>query len=268
MKMPGMTGRAQASGGEAGPGPAKKVMVKTSKDQEEIARMQDLVMLLSKLMLSTALSCRVLRAIVIRCTCIKTESVWHTDHKAGRTEYIEKQNKAKTEGTTNDQFKDACGIPSVWATNNMILRFLTFKKAEADKLQALADATNSTAETQKEAKEANEELLLMNESLVAWETHGAWKLIHRDIPHNVISKMFQSGTKRLEISCPTEQMVERDWDGQMLHVDRKAFYRPAHFMIRIRAMIMEQGGREMEGIAPPGDLERKIQTHIDSMDDT
>ena len=119
------------------------------------------------------IACRVFKAIVIRCFQISTTGVWHQDHKNGRAEYIAKQAEAKTQGMSNDEFKDACGIPSVWSTNNLIQRYMTFKKEEADK--AIADAEASKApQDVKKADELKKDHLLMTESLTVWEQEGGW----------------------------------------------------------------------------------------------
>lgn len=83
--------------------------------------------------------------------------------------------------------------------------------------------------------------------------------MHEELPHSVISKMYNSCDKRIEISCPTQHLVERGPE----HLLKGGLLRPSHIWIRIRKTMMDQGIKEMIGIAPPGDLERKVQAWLD-----
>ena len=89
--------------------------MQTDKAQDEKKRMKELVLLISKLIMSVSLSCRIFRAIVIQCLAIQTDSHWHKNHKAGRDEYIADQKKAKMDGISMEDFKSDCGTPYVWA---------------------------------------------------------------------------------------------------------------------------------------------------------
>ena len=64
MTMPGMSASAE-SAESAGTQAAKKIAVKTDRDVEEKKRMDELMLLLWKLVLSNAMSCRILRSILI-----------------------------------------------------------------------------------------------------------------------------------------------------------------------------------------------------------
>ena len=109
----------------------------------------------------------------------------------------------------------------------------------------------------------NKEKDLVEASMKIWEQHGGWKLVHTELPHSVIGKMFHSSVKRVEVSCPTEAMVQRNPQEHLLEGQ---YLRPAHMWIKVKNIMMQDGAVEMAGIAPAGDLERKVQQYLDEMD--
>ena len=70
----------------------------------------------------------------------------------------------------------------------------------------------------------------------------------------------------MELGVPLLEEVKHYPDRYML-VDRNGeqVMRPEHFIAKIEQAMIKAGAREMLGIAPAGDLERKIQQHLDEM---
>ena len=97
-----------------------------------------------------------------------------------------------------------------------------------------------------------------------WALIGGWKLGHKAVTHAVVSKMFQNAEKRLEMSCPLLDQVRMNPDQYMIKHAGKATCRPEHLMIVLHERMCKDGS-ELLGIAPPGDLERKIQAYLDEM---
>ena len=72
-----------------------------------------------------------------------------------------------------------------------------------------------------------------------------------------MSRMYQNHHKRLEISAPLAPHTSPEV------IDELAFT-PSWAWLQIKAeMMKEKHTIEMEGLAPPGDLERRIQEYLD-----
>ena len=224
--------------------------VKTSQEEKEIQQMQELLNNVSKLALSSALTGRVLKAVVIKCVKIPTSSQWVTIHKDARAKFIEDQQKAKAEGVPADKHKKSCGIPSVWGTNAWIEHLIKLLKTELEQMEKDQPDHGDTA-----ALKAKIELI--EKSTEKW----TWQMVHEDIPHSVVSKMFHSTEKRVEISMPMAMPVAAQ--PQMFMMEG-GLLRPIHVMLLAFSKMMTEG-EEMQGIAPAGDLERKIQAALDAM---
>ena len=75
--------------------------------------------------------------------------------------------------------------------------------------------------------------------------------------------MYNAQDKRLEMAAPTEA----NWDmSDWLEAggDKEVMILwPIHVWIMIKKAILGAGGKEMLGMAPAGDLERKIQEYLE-----
>jgi len=243
---------AAAASGEQQPARKYTRGGKTSQEEKELQQMQDLLNNVGKLALSSALTGRVLKAVVIKCVKIPTNSQWVTIHKEARAKFIEDQQKAKAEGITADKHKKACGIPSVWGTNAWIRNLIKIQKQELEKMEKdQPDHANTVA--------ARAKIELINKSIPRW----TWQMVHEDVPHSVVSKLFQNSEKRIEVSMPMAATVIAQ--PQMFMIEG-GLLRPIHVMVMVFEKILEEG-EEMHGIAPAGDLERKIQAALDAMKD-
>jgi len=253
-------------GGKGGGPPSGETAVKrrgvaTKQDREEQDRVKELMDLIAKLVLSNSLSCRVLRAIVINCYKVQTTSKYVVLFKEAKAKYIEEQTSAKAQGYSNETFKNQVGIPSVWGMNALLKYMISLIKEDLEKLQKLS---NEDQESKKE------EISLLGNQVKAfelatntWASLGGWKLVHKAIPHTVVSKMFQNSDKRLEISCPLLEQVRMNPQQYMMpHQALGPICRPEHLMVVLHERLCSEGV-EMQGIAPPGDLERKIQAYLD-----
>ena len=256
-----------AGGGKGGNPPASgeaaatRRGVATKQDRVEQDRVKELMDLIAKLVLSNSLSCRVLRAIVILCYKVQTASKYVVLFKETKAMYIEDQASAKAQGYSNETFKNQVGIPSVWGTNALLKYLISPIKEDLEKMQKLS------SEDQESKKE---EISLLGNQVKAfelatntWASLGGWKLVHKAIPHAVVSKMFQNSDKRLELSCPLLGQVRMNPQQYMIpHQVLGPVCRPEHLMVVLHETLCKDGV-EMLGIAPPGDLERKIQACLD-----
>ena len=105
---------------------------------------------------------------------------------------------------------------------------------------------------------------LIKESIAVWPSKGGWKLIHKHIPHSVVSKMFHASEKRLEYSTPGALLIACD-EAKYL-IDGK-YLTPSHVFLQVE-LKMKTGVetnccQEMLGVAPPGDLEMQIKVFMD-----
>jgi len=238
----------------------KRRGVKGNQEEAEQIRRNELMDIICKLLLSTSLSARLHKAMLARCWKLLTEDSWIKVHKQSRADYVAEQAKAKVQGLTNDDFKDQAGNPSVWGTNAMFANLIKIMKAQVVEMEQAKEKVPV-----QEVENVKSRIALIEESVKHWMEKGGWKLVHTAIPHSLVSKMFHSSDKRLEIGAPLQEAVERDWDSQMMQADSgRLLYRPEHVL---SIMIPYFKGKELIGVAPPGDLERKIQAHLDNMKD-
>eukprot|EP00973_Karenia_brevis_P078967 10960726-Karenia_brevis.AAC.1 len=82
------------------------------------------------------------------------------------------------------------------------------------------------------------------------QSKGEWKHVAKTILHFKISRMYQSSFKRVEVSVcvdPEDPSVMEVWK-----------------LINVR-MMEESGAKEMQGVAPMGELERKVQAYVDNL---
>lgn len=251
-------GGGASQGGEA----SKRRAVATKSDRQEQERVSQLTDLIAKLVLSNALSCRVLRAIVISCYKLPTNSKYIVLFKEAKAKYIEDQSTAKAQGHSNEAFKNQVGIPSVWGTNALFKLLINQIKEDIEKLEKLSKEDQESKK--EEYNMLSSQLTAFELATNTWAQIGGWKLVHKAVPHAVVSKMFQNAEKRLELSCPLLDQVRMNPDQYMIQHAGKTICRPEHLMIVLHERMCKDGS-ELLGIAPPGDLERKIQAYLDEM---
>ena len=206
-----------AAGGSAEPAAKHVRGGKTTMEEKEVRQMQELLQNVSKLSLSSALATRVLKAMVIKCVKIPTASAWVTIHKEARTKFVEDQQKAKTDGIPADRHKKDCGIPSVWGTNAWFEHLMKLLKKDLEEAEASQPTSADTAALKAKIQ-------LAEESFPKW----TWQMVHEDVPHTVVSKMFHNTDKRLEVAMPMAMPVLAQPRSFMME---GGFFRPIHFML-------------------------------------
>ena len=105
----------------------------------------------------------------------------------------------------------------------------------------------------------------MSEAIKLWTSQEGWKTIHLHIRHCRVSKMFLSANKRLEVSCPGELHTMALFPNLLTEAPKQVeSLTPTWAYLVIRAEFRKSSDcKSLEGIAPPGDLERKIQDWLD-----
>ena len=198
------------------------------------------MVIITKMCLSNSLKNRVFTAILIRCYQVSTESDVVVKCKAATSKFEAVQKELKEEQSmANHNIKDKIGIPSVHVVNTLL---------------AMAEA--KVKGTELGAK--------LTETIQKWKEEGKdWRHIHHAVPHARISKMYESSSKRLELSIPQATRVNTD---NLLASEPKDCTWAV--MVAIQHVVHQcPGFRLLEGIAPAGDLERKAQAWLDELKD-
>lgn len=231
-----------AEGGQAGQQVKKQKTALERRLEDELKRMKDLVTILSKLTMKNELAVRTYRSILIEAAEVLTESSWVTVHKEGTLEFTEGAKKMRDAGKNSKQVKAALGIPGVHGFNKWVKKYIQEKRPGWE---------------------------LMKEATVQWGTQGGWQIVASHIKHCKISKMFHSTSKRIEVSCPLAHTLET-LHPEIFTFDPKPrveHLSPSWAWVLIReAMRKEPNYNALEGIAPMGDLERKVQQYLDSLE--
>ena len=223
----------------------------------EQARLQDLVKIMCKLLLSNSLQVRALRAIMIECIKVRTQSPWVVAHKNGTTAYEKLQKEQKELGIVMEKFKEISGIPSVHGFNQMCLRLVELLKESL----AAAETTKDQDQTHMNTFLAAEaKLKSVQQGISQWPVLGGWKYVHRHIPHCKVAKMYNANDQKLEIAAPFSVPTEEDMASK---APALPLVTPTVAWILIKDLIFQEGGKEMMGMAPAGDLERKVQEFLD-----
>ena len=195
---------------------------RTKKKQDQY---QELMSLVVKLSLSSALQVRMLRAIMIDCYMIPTESKWFTLHKQATVDYNAMAERLRKEGKAQEAVKNQIGLPHLHAFNAHVKHYVELKPQSAQEIQ---------------------------DYIKQW---GSWQKVNKEIKHYRVTRTFHASNKRLEVSAP---MIDRSpVQGSVTWM---------WGMIRQEILASPQT-KEMQGIAPMGDLERQLQTWLDSNKD-
>ena len=220
--------------GDANVAPAKKSRL-AQRDQKEAINNVKLMELLAKLCLANSLQTRLLRAIVIDCFRVKTDNKYIVAHKEATIHFAETAKSLKeNESLSPEEIKERIGIPSVHGFNAMLKAMIQDKVPGYEKL---------------------------TEAVALWKSQQGWRTIHMHIRHCRVAKMYKSEFKRLEVSCPLEQNCQAG--AAPATVDGLT---PTWAWVQMKAVILKTDGfMTLEGIAPAGDMERRVQEYLDSM---
>ena len=64
--------------------------------------------------------------------------------------------------------------------------------------------------------------------------------------------MFNSSEKRVEVSCPLEEAVERQPDQHMIMFEGKPYLRPTHMWMQVKKIMLAEGGERNVGCGSGG----------------
>jgi len=218
------------SAGSTGEDRSRLKKAKSSSSEE--LQYKDFLTILGKLALNSAMQVRIHKAIIIDCYKVLAASLWFTLHSEATKSFATAQSKLKEEGKSPQEIKEMIGMPSIHGFNSMVKHVMTLKIPEAAKLKT---------------------------AVALWETQEGWKTIAQHIRCCRFSKMFNAQDKRLEMSVPLEMHTDIDEE------DHTALTPTWAWLIIKREMLKESSSHiQMEGVAPPGDMERKIQEWLDA----
>lgn len=188
---------------------------------------KEILVQMSKLCLSNALQVRTLRAVSIECFRIPADSHWIVACKESTQKWTKLIEAAKDAGPAA---RDKIGPPHVYVINAIFKRVL--------------EVTKDT-DTELHTKMSN-----------ACSQWSSWKDINDVVKHAKVSKMYQQDVKRLEVACPMSMVCNlQDSD----HIT------PAWMWLKAKSLLLKDSTvRELAGMAPKGDLERKLQDFVDA----
>ena len=236
----------------------KRRGVRTTAQDDEEKRYKEMIITIGKLALSSALAARTLKAVTVQCIKMNVNSQWIVWHKEGTGGYEVLQKQHKDAGMTMEAVKDKIGIPSVHGFNRLCVKMLEILD---EKVKTLEKDKDKDQQSHNAFEDQKAKTLNIKKSIESWASKGIWKYIHRHIPHSKVCNMFQSNEKKYEISAPMEVMVNE----MMNDFESVADFTPTHVWMMIKAeMLKEKTSKEMMGVAPAGDLERRIQEFLDA----
>ena len=191
--------------------------------------MTALLSLVAKLSMATALRTRVLAAIMYSVYRLDAQSQYILSHRQATKRYAEVAKDLKeNQGLNADTIRDKIGLPCVHAFLEQVKVLIKDEKDE---------------NTQKSYQA----------SVEAWNEKG-WKHIHHHIRLFRVEKMYNSAHTKLIVHVPLA--LENTRTAPDLS--------PSEMWIHLKKALMSTPhARELEGIAPPGDLERQIQGILD-----
>ena len=184
--------------------------------------------------MSNALKSRVLYAVSVWCAQVHVESQLVTVAKEATVSFEAAYKAQKENGVQNTEIKKALGVPSIHIFNAWIRLGIKTIKSEAVKTK-------------------------LQKAVDHWKEQGkTWEYMHEFVPHVRVSKMYDSTVKRIEVGCPT-------LSTKTLETEDIAQMDPAWawLVIKRHVVMQEKGYKDMLGLAPQGDLERKIQSWLD-----
>ena len=207
----------------------RAVMSKTEASRQEGANR--LMVATAKLCLSNAQASRTLMAVVVYHGKCKEDDSWIVKIQQTTKKYTELAAKLREEGKTQDQIKEALGLPSTQAFNEVIKLYLGVMEKEG-KMEAKAE---------------------MDKAVLTWNAQqGGWKLLNKHIPIFKVQKMFNAKDKKLVVAAP-----------QCANEKTMEVHSPSWAWTVLKNWMNGLGMKDMEGVAPPSNLERVVQESID-----
>ena len=190
----------------------------------------DIILLCTKLCLSNALSTRIMRSILITHIKLPTDNDYIQSHKKGTAKFAETAAKLRTEdGLTPFHIRERIGLSHIAGFNMLVTTYKQRIAQVPEKLQKLEEFLNAN-----KAKK--------------------WKAYADQVRHSVVSKNWDRSYMKLEIRV----------EERALHVQQNIYDCFALWMDMKADILSIQEAEELPGVAPRGDLERKIQEWIDN----
>ena len=109
----------------------------------------------------------------------------------------------------------------------------------------------------------------MTEAMKLWKTQEGWLTVHKHIKHCRVSNMYHSTHKGLEGSCPLALVIRPTLPTYLLKEipsDVNQLTPTWAWLVISELLKQETEYQALEGIAPAGDLARKVQEYIDGSD--
>ena len=220
-----------AAGSEGRP---KTRRVETAKDKEQQKQILDIMMMVIKLKLWTAQQARNVNSIVIRVWKVPVESPFVQLSKAA-TQAYEKAIVAAREREGPEKAKEKLGIPCVHIFNSWVKYLLQHPPPSAPP----------------------QLIQIIQQAMAIWQEKG-WKWILGYIPYVRIAKMFGDEFKKVEVSVPmyASWLETKTWPSEPSAVT------PIHVFAILKEML-DDSGKELAGVAPRGELEKKLQAYLE-----
>ena len=147
----------------------------------------------------------------------------------------------REDGMSSEQVKHMLGIPGVHGTNAMVSLYISEKVPMYEK---------------------------MKEATLLWRSQAGWQTINEHVRQTRVSKMYHSTVKRLELSCPmllTLATLAPDLQTKE-NIDTNHLTPTCAMFKILQVLKQQQGFRALQGLAPMGDLERRVQDYLDSQE--
>ena len=226
LAMDLLKGTLAASTGENG-----SRQVKKAKASEDI-QYKDSFSIISKLAPNSAMQVRIHKAIATDCYKVLAARLWFTFHSEATRSFATAQSTLKEEGESPQEVKEMFGMPSIHWFSAMVKHVMPLRIQEVQKLKT---------------------------AVALWGTREGWTTIAQHIRCCRFSKMSNAQEKRLEISVPMEMHINVEEEDHQKLIPTWAW------LVVKREMLKESSSHhQMEGAAPPGDMERKIQERLDA----
>lgn len=184
----------------------------------------DILPLLATLCLSSAMHVRIMRSMLITHIRLPTENGYITAHTRATKAFAEAGNKLSEEDIlTTAQIRERLGLAHIAGFNALVATF----KAQAQGQQ-----------------------LERSQGCIQANAQKGWRAYLGQVNHSVVSKNWGQATKKLEVRVEERNCSAQQFDVHHLWQDMKV-----HILSCNEA-------EELPGVAPRGDLERKLQEYL------
>ena len=197
-----------------------------AKKREIQNTLQEAVQNCAKLSLANAQATRALKATVFECIRMPVDSQWAAAHKEGTVGFMKLLEETKKTTKDADKIRQITSHPSVHGFNMLVKKYI---EQGAPHAQLLKDSA----------------------------AHWTSELVAEQVKHCKLCKMYGGKTVRLEIAVPLALT--------MVTSQPPTAACPAWAWVVVReSMLKTPNHVVMRGQAPPGELERQLQTWLDA----